>query len=87
MALVPTQHMYPPPHMTHMYPPPHMTHMYPPPHMTCMGQVVSVRPGERVPVDGVVVSGASLIDQANLTGESRPVCERYGSGSRPLFLV
>jgi cation transport ATPase len=28
-----------------------------------VGQVVSVRPGERVPVDGVVVSGASLIDQ------------------------
>ena len=38
-----------------------------------MGQVVAVRPGDRVPVDGAVVAGASLVDQANLTGESRPV--------------
>ena len=37
------------------------------------GDVVVVRPGERLPVDGVVVSGASEIDESMLTGESLPV--------------
>jgi len=37
------------------------------------GNVVVVRPGERVPVDGRVVSGRSSIDQAAITGESMPV--------------
>jgi Cd2+/Zn2+-exporting ATPase len=37
------------------------------------GDVVVVRPGERIPVDGVVVSGASDVDQAPVTGESWPV--------------
>ncbi len=41
------------------------------------GDVVEVRPGESVPVDGQVVSGRTTVDQAMLTGESRPVwiCE------------
>ena len=43
-----------------------------------VGQVVMVRPGDRMPIDGVVVSGASLVDQANLTGESRPVRKSVG---------
>ena len=38
-----------------------------------VGQVVLVRPGERIPVDGVVRSGASAVDQSALTGESLPV--------------
>jgi len=37
------------------------------------GNVVIVRPGGRVPVDGVVVGGQSFVDQAAITGESMPV--------------
>ena len=43
-----------------------------------VGDVVRVRPGERVPVDGVVVDGASAIDESMLTGESVPVDKRAG---------
>jgi Cu+-exporting ATPase len=44
------------------------------------GDVVRVRPGERVPVDGVVVQGASAVDESMLTGESLPVDK--GPGDR-----
>jgi Cu2+-exporting ATPase len=37
------------------------------------GDRVLVRPGERVPTDGVIVSGRSSLDESMLTGESRPV--------------
>ncbi|MFO0598681.1 MAG: heavy metal translocating P-type ATPase [Myxococcaceae bacterium] len=42
------------------------------------GELVLVRPGERVPADGVVVSGASAVDESMLTGESLPVDKRPG---------
>ncbi|HEX6019330.1 MAG TPA: heavy metal translocating P-type ATPase, partial [Burkholderiaceae bacterium] len=40
--------------------------------------VVRVRPGERVPMDGVVVAGHSAVDQAPVTGESLPVDKTVG---------
>ncbi|MFQ6075317.1 MAG: heavy metal translocating P-type ATPase [Candidatus Bathyarchaeia archaeon] len=38
-----------------------------------VGDVVLIRPGERIPVDGVVTVGSSAVDQAPITGESIPV--------------
>ena len=43
-----------------------------------VGDVMVVRPGERVPVDGVVLLGASSVDEAMLTGESLPVEKNVG---------
>jgi Cd2+/Zn2+-exporting ATPase len=44
-----------------------------------VGDTVVVRPGDRMPVDGVVLDGASTVDQAPLTGESVPVEVAPGS--------
>ncbi|NUQ70247.1 MAG: heavy metal translocating P-type ATPase [Chthonomonadales bacterium] len=43
-----------------------------------VGAIVWVRPGERVPLDGVVTSGQSYVNQAPITGESLPVEKRPG---------
>jgi Cu+-exporting ATPase len=43
-----------------------------------VGEIVVVRPGERIPVDGVVISGRSSVNQAPLTGESVPVEKSEG---------
>src|SRR5215213_7466839 len=43
-----------------------------------LGEVVLVRPGERVAVDGHVLAGETAIDQSAITGESLPVAKRVG---------
>jgi heavy metal translocating P-type ATPase len=43
-----------------------------------VGDAVLVKPGEKVPLDGLVLSGVSAIDEAMLTGESLPVSKRQG---------
>jgi Cu+-exporting ATPase len=42
------------------------------------GEIVVVRPGERIPVDGEVISGRTAIDESMLTGESMPVNRSVG---------
>ncbi len=42
------------------------------------GDTVQLRPGERVPVDGVVLTGTSSVDESLLTGESHPVLKEPG---------
>ena len=44
-----------------------------------LGDIVVVKPGERVPADGVVLTGASGVDESMLTGEPEPVDKQAGS--------
>ena len=44
-----------------------------------VGEVVLVKPGDKVPLDGVVVEGSSAVDEAALTGESVPVPKSTGN--------
>jgi Cu2+-exporting ATPase len=44
-----------------------------------IGDIFTVRPGENIPVDGVVVEGTSAVDESALTGESIPVDKEPGS--------
>ncbi|NLW39598.1 MAG: copper-translocating P-type ATPase [Tissierellia bacterium] len=43
-----------------------------------IGDIIVVRPGERIPVDGIIVEGHSSIDESMITGESIPVDKREG---------
>jgi Cd2+/Zn2+-exporting ATPase len=42
------------------------------------GHIVRVRPGEKIPIDGTVLRGESAVNEANLTGESKPVPKAAG---------
>ncbi len=42
------------------------------------GNVVLVKPGEKIPVDGIVIKGQSYVDESMLTGESKPVLKKEG---------
>jgi len=43
-----------------------------------VGEIVLIQPGERIPVDGVVISGQSSVDQSTITGESMPIEKGLG---------
>ena len=45
-----------------------------------VGDIAIVRPGDTIPLDGIVVAGASSVDQAAITGESVPVAKEIGDG-------
>ena len=44
-----------------------------------IGEIVLVKPGERLPMDGIITAGRSSVDQAPITGESNPVEKQEGS--------
>ena len=43
-----------------------------------VGDIIAVRPGEKIPVDGVIVAGASRVDESMVTGEPMPVPKQVG---------
>ncbi|MEM9274911.1 MAG: heavy metal translocating P-type ATPase [Cyanobacteria bacterium P01_F01_bin.143] len=43
-----------------------------------IGEIILVRPGEKIPVDGSIISGSSTVDEAMITGESLPVNKQPG---------
>ncbi|MGH8295633.1 MAG: heavy metal translocating P-type ATPase [Steroidobacteraceae bacterium] len=49
-----------------------------PANAVAVGDIVVVRPGERLPVDGTVIGGQSAVDESLLTGESLPVAKAAG---------
>ena len=43
-----------------------------------VGDIIAVRPGEKIPVDGVIIQGHSTVDESMLTGESVPIDKTVG---------
>ncbi|AGB41171.1 copper/silver-translocating P-type ATPase,heavy metal-translocating P-type ATPase, Cd/Co/Hg/Pb/Zn-transporting [Halobacteroides halobius DSM 5150] len=43
-----------------------------------VGEKVIIRPGEKIPIDGQVITGESEVNQASITGESKPVAKKQG---------
>lgn len=50
-----------------------------PPEQVAVGEIIEVRPGERVPLDGEVLEGASFVDSSAITGEPTPRAVRPGT--------
>lgn len=48
------------------------------PEEVCIGEVIVVRPGEKIPLDGEIVSGTTAVNTAALTGESLPIDRTVG---------
>lgn len=46
-----------------------------------MDDILTVLPGDRIPVDGVVASGTSSVNESALTGEAMPILKSAGSSS------
>ncbi len=44
-----------------------------------VGDTVLIKPGEKIPIDGVVIEGESSLNEAMITGESKPVSKKVGS--------
>ena len=47
-----------------------------------VGDIVVIKPGDRIPVDGIIVEGQSYVDESVLTGESIPVEKGVETGKR-----
>jgi Cd2+/Zn2+-exporting ATPase len=52
------------------------------PEVVSVGSTILVKPGEKIPLDGTILTGTSLIDTAALTGESTPVAAKPDDGVR-----
>lgn len=51
-----------------------------PPEEVVKGDIVIVKPGEKIPVDGAVIEGKAYVNQAAITGESVPISRQSGEG-------